>query len=126
MGWYSMHGYSRRDVIAMLTKSEDFLTGDIYKRRTTLRHCLRGNVLWSLIEYLKIDCGSGKVERLNVIGCDLLQSFAEGWGHKPMDESFGPCYYSCPLSYLELAPAQDENWREQVRIHHARRKGAVA
>ena len=42
--------------------------------------------------------------------------------HKPMCESMGPFYYSCPLGYLELVPVADEQWRECVRSYHAKRR----
>jgi hypothetical protein len=43
------------------------------------------------------------------------------WYHKPMEESMGPYYYSCPLSYLDLAPVASWHWRDGVIQYHARR-----
>jgi hypothetical protein len=46
-----------------------------------------------------------------------------------MEESMGPCYYSCPLKYLDLVPEPDnryaKEWRIKVRAYHARRKALV-
>jgi hypothetical protein len=41
-----------------------------------------------------------------------------------MEESMGPFYFSCPLSYLDLVPIDryggNSEWREQVIDHHRR------
>lgn len=43
------------------------------------------------------------------------------WGYKPIEECMGPCEVSCPLKFLELAPAPagpyGEGWRERVRAY---------
>jgi hypothetical protein len=45
------------------------------------------------------------------------------WGYKDMSESVGPCYYKCPLKFLNLAPEPtseySKEWREKVRAYHA-------
>ena len=45
-----------------------------------------------------------------------------GWGYKDMEERVGPCYYSCPLAYLDMVPTANEGWRNRVREYHERRK----
>ena len=50
------------------------------------------------------------------------------WGYKDMTEGMGPCYYDCPLSFLNLVPEPTDSphakgWREKVREHHAKEKG---
>jgi len=39
-----------------------------------------------------------------------------------MDEGSGPCYYDCPLKYLQMAPIPDspyaQGWRDKVRAYH--------
>lgn len=112
MGWYHTHGASRADILGELTtaerKGED---GAIFR---TLRHCCRGNVLFTLHESVTPNGHSTKW-----IGISLMQRSAEGWGYKPMDESMGPYYYNCPLTYLDEAsePVNEyaANWREKVR-----------
>ena len=42
------------------------------------------------------------------------------------DESMHPYYYTCPLSYLDLAPEQSADWRAGVRAYHARRRTPTA
>jgi hypothetical protein len=54
------------------------------------------------------------------IGVYLLDREKDyGWGYKPMDESMGPYYYGCPVSYLDQAdePVNETavEWREKVR-----------
>ena len=108
MGWYYQHG-SRKDLVDALTKDPRGPEG----RCKCLAHCLRGNMLWSVW-----DSPSGRW-----IGCDLLHRAGDGmWGHKPMDESVHPYYYTCPLKYLELVPeVANEQWRSNVVAHHEER-----
>src|SRR3546814_16245151 len=61
-------------------------------------------------------------QSLRYIRCDLLECSGGQWGYKPLDESMHPYYYSCPLSYLDLAPEQSADWRAGVRAYHARRR----
>jgi hypothetical protein len=114
MGWLFTEGQSRREVIhARLRRQwcEGYSGG-------RLAHVLRGNILWSVWELTKPD---GTSERF--IACDVLASKRDyGWGYEDMEESEGPCCYSCPLAYLDIAPAANERWRSRVREYHERRK----
>ncbi len=95
-----------------------------------IAHALRGNVLWSVVEMtakaegVHHDLAAGQSPRY--IRCDLLERSGGQWGHKPLDESMHPYYYSCPLSYLDLAPEQSADWRAGVRAYHARRRTPTA
>lgn len=112
MGWLFMSGYSRNDVIRERTKSwsNERLTS------VCLKHALRGNVLWAVWEHQFKD---GSTDRF--IACDLLQRQKEyGWGYKDLEESMHPSYYTCPLSFLDLAPPTCEEWRQGVRAYHAK------
>jgi len=112
MGWTFQHGASRADIINRLTRFQENEHG----RWTTLAHCAKGNVLWSVIEWHRKDTG----ETYNFIGCHLLAPHkAVGWGYKDMEESMGPYYCSCPLAYLDMAPEACPEWREGVRRWHA-------
>lgn len=104
MGWLFTQGASRKDIIERLTKNE---TG--YPQ--TLKHCTRGNILWSVVE-------NPNGERF--IRCDKLQRGNGGWGYKDMAESMHPFYYTCPLGYLDMVPVACEDWREKVREYHAK------
>lgn len=115
MGWTFTRDTTRGDVIAdrIAAWSNDTHTG------RTLRHCTKGNVLWTVREIT--DKRAGMTERY--IGCDLLRcERGYGWGYKDMEESSGPYYYSCPLAYLEMVPVACEAWRARVREYHARQK----
>lgn len=55
------------------------------------------------------------------IGCDLRQcERGFGWAYKDLTEADGPCYYSCPPIYLNMAPEANAEWREAVRARHER------
>jgi len=111
MGWYYGIDNSKKDVIREVTADTVFEKGT----SRTLRKCVKGNVLWSVRE---VNLKDGNVQKF--IECNLLDKSDGNWGYKPMDESMGPYYYTCPLAYLEMVPAANEKWREEVRKHHAR------
>lgn len=121
MGWYFSH-QSRSELIAELVAPQE-------TERTTAKvitHALRGNVLWSVVEMtVKAESAHRDLppgQSLRYIRCDLLERSHGQWGYKPLDESMHPYYYSCPLSYLDLAPEQSADWRAGVRAYHARRR----
>jgi len=41
---------------------------------------------------------------------------------KEVTESMGPAELDCPLGFFELAPVQNERWRERVRQYHRDRR----
>ncbi len=117
MGWSFIDQQSRQGLIAHLTRSES--SNGI--ARQCLRHCSSGNVLWTVWE---VTGPEAQVQRY--IGCDLLAcQRGLGWGYKDMCESMGPCYYTCPLAYLEMVPEANAEWRIQVRAYHAARARRV-
>ena len=110
MGWLFFNGKSKTDLVNMLTTDESTESGS----RKVLAHCVRGNVLWSVVECTRKD---GCIKRY--IRCDLLQKSGGEWGYKGMDESVHPLYYSCPLKYLKMAPeVTNQEWRDKVRVFH--------
>ncbi len=111
MGWFFMPGFSRQDLIRERTTSwfNDQLDA------VCLEHAVRGHVLWTVWEHRFKDGRIGG----RFIGCDLMQRSQGGWGYKAMEESMGPCYYTCPLSFLEMVHPVNEAWRAKVRAYHA-------
>lgn len=99
MGW-SYGWKSKSDLVHMLKT-------DFIGLKTS---CVRGNMFWGVADY--------KGE--NVIVCAIIGSSDGEWGYKGMDESMGPYYYNCPLSYLDMAPVQNAEWREKVREYFSR------
>ncbi len=119
MGWLFTQHATRNDVINSLIAFEENEHG-IWK---THRHCTRGNVLWSIVEWTD----KAKKVTKKVIACHLLEKTVDhygtrkitSWGYKNMDESVHPLYYSCPLSYLNQVPEVTcKEWRDQVRNYH--------
>ena len=118
MGWlYPYHTKTRADLVKGLRAEYNTPTHKI------LRSQCAGNRFWALCEGTRSD---GQVIRY-ILLC-LLQGPERNdpdgsWGYKEMDESVGPYYYDCPLSYLDLAtePVNDSAriWREKVRAHHS-------
>ena len=117
MGWLYPYGASKKQVIETVTKGWD----NDRSICLTLKHCVRGNVVWTVQETLVKETG----QIIRWIGCYLLASSEGSWGYKSMDESMGPFYYSCPLSYLEMVPkVENKDWRDEVKKHHANRKSS--
>ncbi|MGY6272930.1 hypothetical protein ACXIUT_24915 [Achromobacter denitrificans] len=118
MGWYFSH-QSRSQVIAKLIEPLETELASV----KVIAHTLHGNVLWSVtevtakVEGVHPDLAPG--QSLRYIRCDLLERSGGEWGYKPLEESMHPYYYSCPLSYLDMAPEQSEAWRAGVRTYHA-------
>ena len=115
MGWlYSNRWDSKLSLLAYLRSYERW--GSDY---TILKTTCNGNRHWYVAEHK---------DGVRFIGLDLMASGGgDGWGYKDMDESAGPCYYDCPLAYLDLVANHNPvafaaEWREKVRKHHARKK----
>jgi hypothetical protein len=129
MGWYFTIGGSRKDVIAEIINGSTWTDSEKGQSCRVLRKSCAGNVLWVLHE--REDHGAVA----KWIGCYLLERSNEGggmisWGYKPMDEDMGPCYYTCPKSYIAMAdlPRTDNSriWRESVMEYWVDRKKKVA
>lgn len=111
MGWsfaYS-RSYGRKELIAELRSPTRF-----GPNTQVLQACAIGNHHWYL----------AKTGDVTWIGLDLMAGGGRtgGWGYKSMDESCGPNYYDCPISYLDKANAPvgyAEAWRAEVRKQHA-------
>ncbi|RTB44101.1 hypothetical protein [Pseudomonas aeruginosa] len=125
MGWLYTR-QSRSELIAELIKPQETERASV----KVIAHALRGNVLWSVAEVTaKVDGVHRDLapgQSLRYIRCDLLQGSAGEWGYKSLDESAQPYYYSCPLSYLKLAPELSPEWRAGVHAYHAQRRPAAA
>lgn len=110
MGWLYCEP-SKKDLIDHLVKDND-----------TKAHCVRGNVLWLVV---------ATKDGVNHIVCCLMASAGDRhpeecrWGYKDMGEEAHPFYYTCPLSYLDLAPERCAEWRAKVRAEHARKSVKV-
>lgn len=154
MGWY-FGPYSKKQLIADLTVNDITREREFDGIRIVTEckaHCYRGNnfsgVLWTVWERTYTEMGykcflpvseNPVIKGMPVkfpqvhrwIGCDLLQYHkgTDGWGYKPLEESCGPYYWSCPLGYLTMVPevSTDElvaaginqEWRAGVREYHA-------
>lgn len=119
MGWYFSR-QTRDQLIRELTAPQE----SERIRSEVITHTLRGNVLWSVVRVTAKQAGAfdlKEAESTTFIRCDLIEGSGGEWGHKPLDESMHPYYYSCPLGYLEMAPVQSQAWREGVRAYHKHR-----
>lgn len=115
MGWYGER-VTRKEKIEDLTRS--------HENATCIRHCYRGNnfrgVLWTVWEMTPKLLAEKPEAPSRAIGCDLLEYRDGMWFNKPLSEQCHPYYYSCPLGYLDIVPVANEEWRAEVRKHHAK------
>lgn len=113
MGWSFNYFGDKKYLVSQLRDPSRFTAGT-----KLLQACTVGNHHWYLAET------NGR----KWIGLDLMQGGGKnsGWGYKSMDESAGPYYFDCPVSYLDkadVAPGPHAAaWREKVRQFHADKK----
>jgi hypothetical protein len=113
MGTYFTQGADKAAIIAECLQS----------CRAT-KHTVNGNRLWAV--------GQSRDGTRYVILFKLENGGRIGWGYKPLDETVGPCYYDCPLEYVQEVEAfppiaYAEEWRAKVYAHHgANRAGYLA
>jgi len=117
-------GWSSKGNIGVFDKHQD--DRDYHVVSKCLKHCYRGNsytgVLWAVWETNKHNKETDELtESKRWIGCYLLRYRGGEWGYKDMEEGMCPCYCSCPLGYLKMAPVASEKWREGVRAYHEAR-----
>lgn len=123
MGWLFLDGYTRPQIVERLTGERMTSTGKNGENWESITHrrCLRGNVLWAIQENIKDGVSQGKFIACYLIGCNM-----GSWGYKMMDESMGPGYYTCPVSWLDevdVAPGEFAlSWRDKVRRYHEDQK----
>jgi hypothetical protein len=123
MGWtFPYHTFKRSALIAERTAPSDYTRPDgVLVESRALKHCYRGNrhsgVLYIVWEQTFYEPDGITTDRF--IEVDLLRYY-ETWGYKDMDESCGPRYWSCPLSYLDMVPERCPEWRMGVREHAAK------
>lgn len=115
MGW--LHGWSdRASLIKHLTTAEKGAAPNTIFE--TLAYCVRGNVLWKVVVISDVDASGTKKENNRFIECDLLSRGGGEWGYKDIQESSGPYYFTCPISYLRMVPCPGNEsalkWRAEV------------
>lgn len=128
MGWLFSSNYAnKRDMRYHLTEDNGV---------KTLKSCWKGNNLWAVQEYT-YDQGAKAGQTVRFIALYLCKFYKDEGGYKDMDESSGPYYYNCPVSYIELVEAHEREhgyspqgyaaeWRAKVREHYARANRTLA
>jgi hypothetical protein len=133
MGWLFTSGSTRRGLIAGRIEGWERTQDDgTIIKSECLAHCFRGGSfsggLWSVWERTYVRNGEQAEPSQRWIQCDLLQYSRsnDGWGYKDIEECMGPCYYSCPLKYLDMVPLDEfggnAEWRELVTSYHEQQR----
>jgi hypothetical protein len=96
----------------------EYLKTDFSDHVKAIRHSLRGNHFWTLVENKNT---GERIIRLDVITC-----YKGEWGYKPLDETMGPFYYDCPIGMIEQTTPTDNKyankWRQRVIDCHAKKR----
>jgi len=120
MGWlYPYHTHTRKDLIKDLIKPEEGTNG----KWETLRHCVRGSILWTRNRYTNKTTGEVSYH----VVCHIMSKHGT-WGYKSISYDAHPYYYHCPKSYLEGLDPQDgyaADWCSKVHEYWASRRKAA-
>lgn len=114
MGW--MSGWnSRSELVNYLTEPQTFEQDGHKHTLRVVKKCFRGNNLWTIMERL-VD--GQQVDKFIVLF--MLQRWGgyNGWAYKDVEETCGPTYYNCPVSWFDEVPdpgSYATEWREKVR-----------
>lgn len=102
MGWLFSH------------RTRDAQIQELVQDPNCLDHTDTGERVWAVWR---------SADNSRFIACFLIDQQDGKWGYKPIDETMGPCFYDCPLKYLDATPGRTEGyaaaWREKVRAYHA-------
>lgn len=127
MGWLYTEGATKEDVVEeIVSRYRKERSGRKEGEIFSVEHSRRGNCLWMLCEVEKKFKGT---QRFIVLF--LLDTARGASGYKDLDETMGPFYYNCPVSFIRRAtdPLNESsaNWREKVLgIAEAKKKEAKA
>ena len=86
-------------------KTKDDVITDILRDGNFIDKTLKGTELWTIMQ----DAAGARF-----IVLFLLAKERGSYGYKVMDESMGPYYYKCPVSFLDRVPATNHEWRAKV------------
>lgn len=113
MGWTQYPGHSdRKSFIEDLTRNED--------NHRCLAHCYKGAPFQGVL-YTVWERENTRGETYRYIVVFLLSLWnvrgLKGWAYKDIETSMHPYNYSCPLKYLKMAPAnqEDKHWMDWER-----------
>lgn len=116
MGWdFCKTWKTTADVVKSITQGYGVQTSKLIKQRVEKGCDDPSHVLWT-IGFSKPSKEHPVAEAY--IGCFLIQKVRGEWGYKALCESMGPCYYDCPLEYLQQVPIASVSWRKQVVAFH--------
>lgn len=122
MGWTSAR-ISKDAAIAEIL--EPFTTSANGNRVTVRKHTVNGSEMWHIQD---VRDPSGVLLRSYIV-CTIFECSGGETAWKTMDESMGPCYYKCPLSYFAEVPdpgGYATEWREKVRSIQAQKSATAA
>lgn len=131
MGWDFTYGQTKKGLVEYLTKNSAWEYEGKKYSSTCFAHSVVGNHLWGVFDRIVDDAPAKRYLCLFLMANDRSMSSRFGsknnWGYKDITEAMGPAYYDCPLYLLDMTPMRDspysQGWRDQVRAHHAKKRG---
>lgn len=121
MGWMS-GWHSRKELVNHLTSLQAAPTSDGKERKWIVaKKVFRGNNLWTIMETW-VD---GVLESKFIVLFMMKRFGKDDWGYKDVEETSGPTYTNCPVSWLDEVPdpgSYATEWRKSVREEAVKRK----
>ena len=122
MGWTEYHAsyYDNKGKVDRKAECDSYWNSENYR---VLKSCMKGNIYYAAVENLTRD---KKTVFAVIIVTSADNKNYYNFAYKPMDESYGPLYYDCPSSILDLLTNTDSEyaleWREKCRKKQNSRK----
>jgi hypothetical protein len=115
MGWLTDFS-SRKELIRHLTQTESQINKETLEEHKLVTHkqVFKGNNMWTIQEWFVNDKPQGKFIVLYM----MVNHGKGGWGYKGVEETCGPTYYNCPVSWFDEVHTTNETateWRKEVR-----------
>ena len=133
MGWlFSYNITEKKDMVAERIenwKNEVEIDGvQTLVTAECLAHSVKGRCLWTVWEIAKTSIDKKELFSIDrYIRLDLIEKQDGHYGYKGMDESAGPCYYDCPLKFLDMVPeVTRQTWRDKVKEYHAAKRSKIS
>ena len=138
MGWNFTRGATKAQIVAQILKPWDYTVDADWAKYSNnpegthitslvLKHKITSDGLWVIRQTTKT-LADGTTTQEKWIGLSLLENHG-GWGHKDMEESMGPNYYSCPVEWFDEVPEPAgeyaAGWRAKCRIEHDLRMRSI-
>lgn len=125
MGWTTKLGFTRKDIIAHVTRGWEDRSGGVVSSGRYLDHKVVGNIVWAVLELTTAE-GAVEIQSRFITATRIGTEKIDGklhWGFSDGGYEGDVLHWDhCPLRFLEMVPEVDARWRARVRLYHADRQ----